>query len=97
MFAYVTVFPIVDLHLPHPQLLLHIFLHDDTRGFQALGSATNLYPWYGDGLSIHHACFVSGSEELLLVDSQARARIFSLVTLQFRYVWSLFVCLCRSY
>ena len=52
---------------------------------QALGSAANLAPWYNDGTSICHACFVCGSEELLLVDSAAQARIFSLVTLQFRY------------
>ncbi|KAF8548836.1 hypothetical protein OG21DRAFT_1448641 [Imleria badia] len=67
------------------KLLLHIFVLDDTRGFQALGSAINLHPWYSDALvSIRLACFVSGSEELVLVDSQAQARVFSLVTLQFR-------------
>ncbi|KIJ64834.1 hypothetical protein HYDPIDRAFT_111462 [Hydnomerulius pinastri MD-312] len=66
------------------KLLLHIFVFDDSRGFQALGSSINLVAWYGEGFSIRHACFVSGSEELLLVDSQAQARIFSLVTLQFR-------------
>ena len=71
------------------QLQLHVFVFDDVRGFQALGSAHDLHPWYGDasiGLSIRRACFVSGSEELVLVDSQAQARVFSLVTLQFRCV-----------
>ncbi|KAI6101018.1 hypothetical protein EDD16DRAFT_1495813, partial [Pisolithus croceorrhizus] len=66
------------------KLLLHIFVHDDTRGFQAVGSSINLTQWYKEGTSIRHACFVSGSEELLLVDSQAQARIYSLVTSQFR-------------
>ncbi|KAI6095859.1 hypothetical protein F5141DRAFT_1012708, partial [Pisolithus sp. B1] len=66
------------------KLLLHIFVHDDTRGFQAVGSSINLTQWYNEGTSIRHACFVSGSEELLLVDSQAQARIYSLVTTQFR-------------
>ena len=66
--------------------LLHIFVYDDTRGFQAQGSSINLTPWYNEGVSIRHACFVSGSEELLLVDSQNLARIFSLVTMQFRLV-----------
>ncbi|KIO11026.1 hypothetical protein M404DRAFT_127237 [Pisolithus tinctorius Marx 270] len=66
------------------KLLLHIFVYDDTRGFQALGSSINLNTWYNEGTSIRHACFVSGSEELLLVDSQALARIYSLVTMQFR-------------
>ena len=68
----------------HSQLLLHIFVHDDARGFQAQGSSINLNTWYSEGVAIRHACFVSGSEELLLVDSQNQARIFSLVTMQFR-------------
>ncbi|KAF8548768.1 hypothetical protein OG21DRAFT_684156 [Imleria badia] len=66
------------------KLQLHIFVFDSTRGFQALGSAIELHTWYNNGLSIRRACFVSGSEELVLVDSQAQARVFSLVTLQFR-------------
>jgi hypothetical protein len=33
-----------------------------------------------------HATFISGSEELLLVDETGLARIFSLVTEQFRFV-----------
>jgi len=35
---------------------------------------------------MHHAIFISGTEELLLVDETGLARIFSLVTEQFRYV-----------
>ncbi|KAG6369029.1 hypothetical protein JVT61DRAFT_1964, partial [Boletus reticuloceps] len=67
------------------KLLLHIFVFDDARGvFQASGSAISLHTWYSDAQSIRLACFVSGSEELVLVDSQAQARVFSLITLQFR-------------
>ncbi|KIK75506.1 hypothetical protein PAXRUDRAFT_172638, partial [Paxillus rubicundulus Ve08.2h10] len=66
------------------RLLLHIFVFDDARGFQAFGSSINLNAWYNEGSSIRHACFISGTEELLLVDSQAQARVFSLLTLQFR-------------
>ncbi|KAG2040447.1 hypothetical protein BDR03DRAFT_892378 [Suillus americanus] len=66
------------------KLLLHIFVHDNTCGFQASGSAINLIQWYGEGVSIIHACFICGSEELLLVDSLAQARIYSLTTMQFR-------------
>ncbi|KIO11023.1 hypothetical protein M404DRAFT_20554 [Pisolithus tinctorius Marx 270] len=66
------------------KLLLHIFVYDDTRGFQAVGSSIDLNSWYNKGTSIRHSCFVSGSEELLLVDSLAQARIYSLVTMQFR-------------
>ncbi|KAF9232513.1 hypothetical protein BU15DRAFT_67382 [Melanogaster broomeanus] len=66
------------------KLLLHIFAFDDARGFQASRSAINLISWYNEGTSIRHACFINGTEELLLVDSQAQARVFSLITLQFR-------------
>ncbi|KAL4067444.1 hypothetical protein V8B97DRAFT_1873723 [Scleroderma yunnanense] len=66
------------------KLLLHIFVYVDHRGFQAQGSSISLNGWYSKGISIRHACFVSGSEEILLVDSQSQARIFSLVTMQFR-------------
>jgi hypothetical protein len=62
---------------------------DGYGSMQALGTAVNLLPWYGDGMSICHACFVCGSEEVLLVDSSAQARIFSLVTLAFRYAKNL--------
>ena len=68
------------------QLQLNIFVHDDSRGFTASGSTINLNPWYGEGTTIKKACFASGSEELLLVDSQATARVFSLTTMQFRCV-----------
>ncbi|KAI6101022.1 hypothetical protein EDD16DRAFT_1716799 [Pisolithus croceorrhizus] len=60
------------------KLLLHIFVHDDARGLRAQGSSINLNPWYNEGTFICHSCFVGGSEELLLVDSQAQARIYSL-------------------
>jgi len=66
------------------QLLVHIFVHDGTRGFQASGSPIPLAQWYGEGTSISHACFICGNEELLLVDSFAQARIYSLTTTQFR-------------
>ncbi|KAG1723067.1 hypothetical protein EDD22DRAFT_790202, partial [Suillus occidentalis] len=67
------------------KLLLHIFVHDDSRvGFQAISSAINLTKWYPEGTSINHACFICGGEELLLVDTSAQARIYSLTTMQFR-------------
>ncbi|KAH7884451.1 hypothetical protein F5I97DRAFT_1937890 [Phlebopus sp. FC_14] len=66
------------------KLLLHIFSHNDGRGFVAIGSAIPLNGWYNDAVLIRHACFISGSEEILLVDSHAQARVFSLITLQFR-------------
>jgi hypothetical protein len=86
VFTYVTEVVLLMSLTCKLQLQLHVFVFDDVRGFQALGSAINLHPWYNDASSIRLACFVSGSEELLLVDSQAQARVFSLVTLQFRCV-----------
>ncbi|KIJ07932.1 hypothetical protein PAXINDRAFT_102749 [Paxillus involutus ATCC 200175] len=65
--------------------LLHIFVYDDGRmSMQARGTAIPLNKWYQEGAYPCHACFVCGSEELLLIDTQAHARVFSLVTLQFR-------------
>ncbi|KAF9239497.1 hypothetical protein BU15DRAFT_88041 [Melanogaster broomeanus] len=66
------------------KLQLHVFVYDVDRGFTASGSTINLNSWYGDGTIIKQACFISGSEELLLVDSQALTRVFSLTTMQFR-------------
>ncbi|KAH7908406.1 hypothetical protein BJ138DRAFT_1012879 [Hygrophoropsis aurantiaca] len=67
------------------KLQLHVFVFGDGRGsMQALGSAINLVPWFNDETTICQACFISGSEQLLLVDSSAQARIFSLVTMQLR-------------
>ncbi|KAG2051772.1 hypothetical protein BDR06DRAFT_958570 [Suillus hirtellus] len=67
------------------KLLLHVFVYDDSRvGFQANGSAINLTQWYPEGTSIKHACFIYGGEELLLVDTLAQARVYSLTTMQFR-------------
>ena len=51
---------------------------------QGMGSAVNLSPWYDSAVVIKHMQFVSGSEEILFIDDLARARVFSLVTQQFR-------------
>jgi len=63
-----------------------MFVFDDTfRTLQGQGSTINLVPWYSQaGISILHVAFVSGKEEVVLVDSSSRARIFSFVILQFR-------------
>jgi hypothetical protein len=74
------------LELKVLQLQLNVFVHDESRGFTASGSTINLNSWYGEGTTIKKACFTSGSEELLLVDSQAIARVFSLTAMQFRCV-----------
>ena len=68
------------------QLQLHLFIFDETfKTLQGQGSAINLDPWYGQArVSILHIAFVSGKEEVVLVDSSSRARIFNFITLQFR-------------
>ena len=68
------------------QLQLNVFVHQESRGFTASTSTINLNTWYSEGTTIKKACFTLGSEELLLVDSQAIARVFSLTTMQFRCV-----------
>ncbi|KAH9027877.1 hypothetical protein EDB85DRAFT_1892774 [Lactarius pseudohatsudake] len=67
------------------KLQLHMFVFDETfRTLQGQGSAIDLAPWYSQAdISILKMSFVCGSEEVALVDSIARVRIFSFVTLQF--------------
>ena len=66
---------------------LHIFVFDeDLKSLRGQGTPIDLRPFYSPGVSIVHACFVHGSEEILFVDSDAQARIFSLITLQPKYV-----------
>ncbi|KAF8270139.1 hypothetical protein EI94DRAFT_1572222, partial [Lactarius quietus] len=65
------------------RMQLHIFVFDEElKSLRGLGTAIDLMPFYNPGVSITHACFVHGSEEILFVDSNAQARIFSLITLQ---------------
>ncbi|CAK5283767.1 unnamed protein product [Mycena citricolor] len=67
------------------QLKLHLYLFDEMLGaLSAWGSPVDLNPWYSSGTAIVHSCFVLGSEEILFIDTGAQARIFSLVTQQFR-------------
>ncbi|KAH8977860.1 hypothetical protein EDB86DRAFT_3157188 [Lactarius hatsudake] len=62
---------------------LHIFTFDAEHGtLRGMGSAIDLRPFYNNGETILHACFVHGREEILFLDSSAQARIFSLTMLQ---------------
>jgi hypothetical protein len=70
---------------------LHVFVFDDEfKSLRGLGTAIDLMPFYNTRISITHACFVHGSEEILFIDSSAQARIFSLTTLQPRYTRSFY-------
>jgi hypothetical protein len=79
------------------QMQLHIFVFDEElKSLRGLGTAIDLLPFYNPGVSIVHACFVHGSEEILFVDSSAQARIFSLITLQPKYFDSMLPYSCLS-
>ena len=65
---------------------LHIFVFDEElKSLRGQGTPIDLLPFYNPGVSIVHACFVHGTEEILFVDSDAQARVFSLITLQPKY------------
>ncbi|KAL1684093.1 hypothetical protein EV122DRAFT_200466 [Schizophyllum commune] len=83
IFAFDETTRLLSLCAPQ-RMLLHVYAFDEA--FQTLRSAhiVELKPWYSEGTSIHQSCIVSGSEEVLLIDMSGQARIFSLVTQQFR-------------
>ncbi|KAL1696787.1 hypothetical protein GGG16DRAFT_43139 [Schizophyllum commune] len=66
------------------KLMLYVYSFDEA--FAAIRSAhiIDLNRWYPDGTSMHQMCIASGSEEVLLIDNVAQARVFSLITQQFR-------------
>jgi len=67
------------------KLELHVFIFDETFGsMQTLVGGFSLSLWYDHGTSISHASFVTGKEAVVLIDSSGRARIFSLITMQFQ-------------
>jgi hypothetical protein len=72
------------------QLQLHAFAFDETfRTLQSQGSPIRLAQWYGQAeVTILHMSPVCG-DEVVLVDSTMQVRIFSFVTMQFR--WASFV------
>ncbi|KAK7025055.1 VWFA domain-containing protein [Favolaschia claudopus] len=67
------------------KMLLHIYQFDETFStLQAWGNILDFRPWYTAGTFITRSCFVCGSEEILFVDTSGQARIFSLISQQFR-------------
>ena len=65
---------------------LYAFIFDETfRSLQGQGGANDLAPWYSQTeVSILQLSSVCGSDEVVLVDSNAQVRIFSFTTQQFR-------------
>jgi hypothetical protein len=65
---------------------IHVFVFDEElKSLRGQGTPIELLRFYNPGVSIIHACFVHGKEEILFVDSDAQARIFSLISLQPKY------------
>jgi hypothetical protein len=65
---------------------LHLFqVDEELKSLRGFGAPIDLLPFYSTGVSITHACFVHGDEEILFIDSSAQARIFSLIMLQPKY------------
>ncbi|KAI9460718.1 hypothetical protein F5148DRAFT_1377366 [Russula earlei] len=65
------------------RMQLHVFVFDEElKTLRGQGPAIDLQTFYRPGVSIIHACFIHGSEEILFVDSGAQARVFSLTSLQ---------------
>ncbi|KAJ7231899.1 hypothetical protein B0H12DRAFT_204922 [Mycena haematopus] len=64
---------------------LYIYVFDETfSSLEAWGSILDLKPWYSAGTFVAQSCFVCGSEEILFIDTSGQARVFSLITQQFR-------------
>ncbi len=68
------------------KMQLYAFVFDETfKSLQGQGSPASLAPWYSQAeISIMQLSSVCGSDEVVLVDSNAQIRIFSFVTQQFR-------------
>jgi len=51
------------------------------------GSRINLTRWYDAAPAFRTGCFVSGKEEIFLLEETGRGRVFSLITEQFRFAF----------
>jgi len=82
------VFAMCELTLAqgHVQIIPYAYEYSNTGAIMPHGAPINITRWFDDGAipEMQHIVFLSGTEELLLVDKAGLARIFSLVTEQFR-------------
>ncbi|KEP46929.1 von willebrand factor type A domain protein, partial [Rhizoctonia solani 123E] len=66
-------------------LKLSIFIFDELfANLRSRGSPIPLKNWYNQPVDMSKLCFVSGIEEVCLVETSGRVRVFSLITQQFR-------------
>jgi hypothetical protein len=77
-----------ELHLyVGSKVFLDVFVFDPaTMSLTSRGSRINLTRWYDATPTFQAACFVSGKEEIFLLEEAGRGRIYSLITEQFRFV-----------
>ncbi|KAG8744092.1 Vacuolar protein sorting-associated protein 13A [Ceratobasidium sp. 414] len=67
------------------ELKLSVYIFDEIfSGLRSRGSPIPFKGWYDASVRIEKVCFVSGTEEVCLIESSGQARIFSLITQQFR-------------
>jgi hypothetical protein len=78
-----------ELHLQvGSKVFLDVFVFDPaTMSLTSRGSRINLTRWYDDTPTFRAACFVSGKEEIFLLEEAGRGRIYSLITEQFRFAY----------
>ncbi|KEP46676.1 putative cytochrome P450 family protein, partial [Rhizoctonia solani 123E] len=73
------------VHGQKEDLKLSIYIFDELfTNLRSRGSPIPLKNWYNQPVDISTMCFVSGLEEVCLIETSGRVRIFSLVTQQFR-------------
>ncbi|KIM19859.1 hypothetical protein M408DRAFT_334238 [Serendipita vermifera MAFF 305830] len=76
---------LVIFSIKESSVQLDVYSFDSaTKSFNARGSPEVLTKWYNRVPEVIHLLFVSGTEELLLVEKGGLCRIFSLVTANFR-------------
>lgn len=71
----------------HVQIIPYMYENANAGGaIMSRGAPINITRWFDDSAisEMQHIVFLSGTEELLLLDKAGLARVFSLVTEQFR-------------
>ncbi|CAE6438323.1 unnamed protein product, partial [Rhizoctonia solani] len=73
------------VHGQKDDLKLSIYIFNELfTNLRSRGSPIPLKNWYDQPIDISTMCFVAGLEEVCLIETSGRVRIFSLVTQQFR-------------
>ncbi|KAF8607193.1 hypothetical protein BDV93DRAFT_303052 [Ceratobasidium sp. AG-I] len=73
------------VHGQEETLRLSVYVFDELFvTLRSRGSPISLKGWYDSKVCISKACFISGSEQICLIETSGQARIFSLVMRQFR-------------